>query len=454
MALSILALVGGCGSKGVVTNEAAMELSPDSERYSYINHVERKGVGEVLIILAFSGGGTRASALSYGILEELHDTWFESEDGHIRLLEEVDRISGVSGGSFTAAYYGLYGEETFNTFKDDFLYKDIEGKLSDRIFNIFNIFGRQFSGLSRTEDAIAVYDEHIFKGATYADLLKADGPYILINATDLNSHGQFVFSQDFFDLLCSDLSNIKLARSVAASSAVPVLFEPVLIENFSHCSYKEPDWYTAAKKKAVDENNYRLQDLVSTLEYYLDPEKPPYATLVDGGVTDNIGLRPILSNYMLLEESKDLQGLVKQVKPFHHVAIIVANASTTAVTDIGKSTDLPSIADVLTSVTDIQLHRYNLETNALLKNEVKEWAATISRDDMKVEPYFIEIDFESSGDEELELFFNSIPTSLALEKDQVDSIIDNTRKMLSDNSEYQRLLCNLGVVTPLCDPDK
>lgn len=444
--LAILALLGGCGSKGVVTNEAATEFAPDNERYSFISHVERKGVGDVLFIMAFSGGGTRASALSYGVLEELKDTWFETDTGCKRLLDEVDRISGVSGGSFTAAYYGLYGDQTFSTFKTDFLYKDIEGELSDRIFNVFNIFGRQFSGLSRTEDAIEVYDEHVFKGATYADLLKADGPFILINATDLNSHGQFVFSQDFFDLLCSDLSDLKLARSVAASSAVPVLFEPVLIKNYSGCSYKEPDWFAAAKKRAEEEKNLRLQDLVDTLAYYLDPENPPYATLVDGGVTDNLGLRSILSNAMLFEESEELQGLVKQVKPFHHVVVIVANASTTAVTDIGKSEEMPSIADVLTSMTDIQLHRYNLESNALLKKEVKEWAASISRPDMEVEPYFIELDFEDSGDKELELYFNMIPTSLSLEKDQVDKIIVTSRKLLREEPEYKRLLKNLGVV--------
>lgn len=447
--LLILFLLSGCGSKGKITNKAVSDLAPADERYSFMHHVQKKGVGNVLFVLAFSGGGTRASALSYGVLEELKETWYEADGSRQRLLDEVDRVSGVSGGSFTAAYYGLYGDHTFTRFKPDFLYKDIEGELTGRIFNIFNIFGRQFSGLSRTEDAISVYEEEIFKGATYADLLKADGPFILINATDLNSHGQFVFSQDFFDLLCSDLSGLKLARAVAASSAVPVLFEPVLIKNYSNCSYKEPEWFTRAEKRAVEENNLRLQDLVDTFAYYLDSENPPYATLVDGGITDNLGLRSILSNAMLFEDNEKLQGLIKQVKPFRHVVVIVANASTTAVTDIGKSDEMPSIADVLTAMTDIQLHRYNLETNALLKSEAKEWAASISRPGMEVEPYFIEIDIEGSGNKELERFFNRIPTSLTLDKDQVDRIIDTARRLLRENPEYRRLLQNLGATAPL-----
>jgi NTE family protein len=62
-----------------------------------------------LLILAFSGGGTRAAAFAYGVLEELAATPVVLGGRPRRLLDEVDLISAVSGGSFTAAYYGLYG---------------------------------------------------------------------------------------------------------------------------------------------------------------------------------------------------------------------------------------------------------------------------------------------------------------------------------------------------------
>ena len=64
---------------------------------------------ELLLILAFSGGGTRAAAFAYGVLEELAATPVVLGGRPRRLLDEVDLISAVSGGSFTAAYYGLYG---------------------------------------------------------------------------------------------------------------------------------------------------------------------------------------------------------------------------------------------------------------------------------------------------------------------------------------------------------
>ena len=35
----------------------------------------------------------------------------------IRMIDEVDLITGVSGGSFTALAYGLYGEKLFDIYE-------------------------------------------------------------------------------------------------------------------------------------------------------------------------------------------------------------------------------------------------------------------------------------------------------------------------------------------------
>ena len=48
--------------------------------------------GDHLIFLAFSGGGTRAAALSYGVLQELRDTQVDTRGHRVRLLDEVDSI--------------------------------------------------------------------------------------------------------------------------------------------------------------------------------------------------------------------------------------------------------------------------------------------------------------------------------------------------------------------------
>lgn len=445
LALFLVTMIGGCSAKGKITNEPVQSLATINSRYDFANYVQQNGIGDILFILAFSGGGTRASALSYGVLEELRNTYYQVDGRQYHLLDEVDRINAVSGGSFTAAYYGLFGQKLFSDFKTAFLYKDIEGKLTWKILSIFNIIKRRVTATSRTEVAISLYDKEIFKGKTFADLKNAGGPYILINTTDLNSHDQFLFSQDYFDLLCSDLSSFKVARAVAASSAVPVLFDPILIENHRDCYYQKAPWLRRAEELASTGNNLRLQQAVKSINFYLDPNTPPYATLVDGGVTDNLGLRAILNNIMLLEGTEELNSIIRQSPRLQHVVVLVVNASTTAETNIGKSRSMPSAKDVLTAVTDIQLHRYNLESNSLLKSELRDLTKALSRSSRKLQPYFIELSINDVDDLDTFRFFNRIPTSFTLEKEQVNAIISTAKRLLRQNAEYQRFLKNLGV---------
>jgi NTE family protein len=138
---------------------------------------EGKGT-DTLVILAFSGGGTRAAAFSYGVLEFLRDTRISNSQGQtFRLLDAVDLITGVSGGSFTALAYGLYGEKLFDDYETRFLKRDVQGDLSG-----------------------------------------GGGPMILASATDLSTGSRFVFNQGTFDIICSDLSVVRLSRAAAASS--------------------------------------------------------------------------------------------------------------------------------------------------------------------------------------------------------------------------------------------
>lgn len=446
--VGILLITGGCASISKITNEPVETLPSGQQRYSFRTHVMNHGLDDIFFILAFSGGGTRASALSYGVLEELKNTWYEVDGQRVRLLDEVDRINGVSGGSFTAAYYGLNGDETFTNFKQDFLYKDIEGQLESAFFNVFNIFGRLFNDVSRTEDAIRIYDRNVFRKKTFADLQQSSGPFILINATDLNSHNQFVFTQDYFDIFCSDLSEFRISRAVAASSAVPVLFDPILVKRHPECMMKKPDWLLLAEQQAEAQDDIRLQETVKAYDFYIDQTTPPYATLVDGGVTDNLGTRAILSNVMLHGEAGKVEELLEKAGPVKHVVILVVNASTTAETDIGKSPKTPSFSDVLTAVTDIQLHRYNLESNSLMKEELANWAISVSKPGKVMKPHFIEVNIEDADNPELFLFFNKIPTSLALEEEQVDKVIEIAKQLLRQSPEYKKLIRDLGAQVP------
>lgn len=93
------------------------------------------GSGDIGLMLAFSGGGTRAAALAYGVLEELRDTEIVIDGAPRRLLDETDLISSVSGGSFTSAYYGLHGDRIFDDFEEVFLRRNVQGQLIRGLLN-------------------------------------------------------------------------------------------------------------------------------------------------------------------------------------------------------------------------------------------------------------------------------------------------------------------------------
>jgi len=113
----MILLLAGCSTYGVIDNEPLPRVSPGGG-YSILSWEESGGSHEdIELLLAFSGGGTRAAALAYGVLLELRDTRVTVGGERVRLLDEVDRISSVSGRSFTAAYYGLHGDRIFQDFE-------------------------------------------------------------------------------------------------------------------------------------------------------------------------------------------------------------------------------------------------------------------------------------------------------------------------------------------------
>ena len=73
---------------------------------------------ETVIALAFSGGGMRAAAFSHGVLTGLADTTIRTRGGPVSLIDRVDIISGVSGGSVPAAYFGLKKRAALADFRE------------------------------------------------------------------------------------------------------------------------------------------------------------------------------------------------------------------------------------------------------------------------------------------------------------------------------------------------
>jgi NTE family protein len=115
--LLVFSLTVGCAHYPV--NQPIKEVRLDAG-YRAATMKTPENSDSLLLYLTFSGGGMRAAALSYGVLEELRKTEIVLDGRKRRLLDEVDGISSVSGGSFTAGYYGLFGDRIFRILKASF----------------------------------------------------------------------------------------------------------------------------------------------------------------------------------------------------------------------------------------------------------------------------------------------------------------------------------------------
>ena len=429
--------LSGCSSYAVVDNKPLMPTE-NTAPYSFKKAVVQQGRGEVTLLLTFSGGGTRAAALAYGVLQELRDTRITVDGSSKKLLDEVDVISSVSGGSFTSAYYGLNGNEIFESFEEKFLRYDVQDTLIKRVLNPM----RWFSTTDRTEEAIQLYQERIFQGATFADLEKKQGPLIVINASDLGRGVRMSFLQEYFSLLCSELSSFSIARAVTASSAVPFLFNPVVLENYQTC-----DKQSKVIKKAEFNALHKLQLLESVQglkSYFIDKkdESRNYVHLVDGGITDNLGLRAIYEIVELVGPVELLRSTNN--KPTRALAIITVDASTLRVPAMNFSPNKPSLEEISNAVNDIQIHKYSVTTKELLQNSIKNWTQQVSTPKNTIKPYYIDTNFASTKNREQLALLNAIPTSLSLLNEQVDQLIASGRELLRSNPEFQRLISDLN----------
>lgn len=401
---------------------------------------------DLLVVLTFSGGGMRASALSYGVLQSLADSKITWKGQSRRLLDEVDVISGVSGGSFTAAYYGLFGDRIFSDYEKAFLKRDVDRQLVGTLFHPsawFKLWSRFYD---RSEMAEDYYDQILFNGAIFADFQLRAGPEIMINATDMTLGDGFTFDQTHFDLICSDLEPFSVSRAVTASSAVPGVFSPVtLLNHASECSYQAPRWVgnILSDPTSGDER----MNLARKIDAYQNIQERPYIHLLDGGLADNLGLRALIDKTRLHHSGPRSGPGVELSTRLEKILIVIVNAAAAPNTDLNHVKNPPSVVDSVDVATTVQVNRYNDETLRLFRKSLEEWreAMRILRcgdDHCDAEPdvYLVNASLQRLKDEDERDFLQHQPTSFALEADAVDRLISAGRRLLKDSTEMQQFL--------------
>jgi NTE family protein len=459
--VSIL-LLCGCATRPVNSPITQVDRSA-GYRFETRQAVSANGKDN-LVILAFSGGGTRAAAFSYGVLEFLRRTEVAGSDGtRYRLLDSIDVITGVSGGSFTALAYGLYGDKLFDDYEKRFLKRDVQGELVARAFSP-RYWGSLLSdGWGRSELASELYDEILFHGATFGDLNRGKGPVILASATDISTGSRFVFNQGTFDLICSDLNAVPLSRAAAASSAVPVVLSSITFKNYGGtCNWTMPAW---AKPFLETEDPprpaARAVRSLKGLQAYGDSLRRPYLHLVDGGVSDNVGMRGVGDSLEVLEALHGA-GLPSPLDDARRIIVIVVNSLSSPPTNWDESQSPPGTFDILLKSAVTPIDAFSFETIELLKDTAARWrtlrllresAAFAGNKDPAVaaalrappaEIYAIDVSFPQLKDKKELEYLNKQPTTFVLEPEAVDRLRAAGGTILMESPEFKRLLKDLG----------
>lgn len=413
----------------------------------------------LFVCLTFSGGGTRAAALAYGVLERLRATRIVWKGVEKSLLDEVDCISSISGGSFTAAYYGLFGARIFQEFRPRFLDVDVERALVARAANPLNWVRLVSPWFSRIDLAAEYYDEAIFEGKRFRDLPGGRRPFVILNATNLANGERFEFTQDQFDVLVSDLGSYPVARAVAASSAFPFLLSPISVVNYPH-----PPGFTlpADVRGGLEdyETNRRRYYWARNRAMYVDDRRLPYLHLMDGGLADNIGLRPIEAAYR--RSSGFLRRLINEGE-IEKLVLIVVNAGTESEDTISARESPPGLNVVATKTATIAMDNYSVETIEVMK-ELRDTRVRAQRNIAAcqrrlaecpgaprvpgfagdIEPFVIEVNFEAIVDPARREYFLRLPTSFSLTREQVDGLLAVGPALLEAAPEWKTMLEELA----------
>ena len=428
--LLVSALGLGCTTHYLVNQPLARW---DPEDGSGLPQEVQRASPELVLSLAFSGGGTRAAAFAYGVLEELAATTVIIEGRERALIDEVDFLSGVSGGSFTATYFALHGRETFESFETRFLKRDVQSALLRKLFTPWNWFKLASRHYGRGDLAAEYYDAEIFDGATFGDVEHSPGPHVEVTATDLGAGAPFSFTQPQFNFICSDISQYPVAWAVAASSALPGLIAPLTLENFAgSCGFEPPEWVSRAssRKRGYD----RAYANATALNSYLDGRRK-YIRLVDGGVSDNLALRGPFEGEALAPPTRlERPEALEKVRNY---VLISVNAATTPRPRWESESIIPDLRTVLWSSSGVQIRRYNAETLELVKSIARAWDKVGASWSPPMSVHFIGLDFVRVEDEAKRRYLNSLPTSLQLPDESVDRLRAAGRRLLRESPEFQ-----------------
>lgn len=401
---------------------------------------------DLMVIASFSGGGSRAAALAHATLSELDQVRFNWAGRDTSLVREIDMVGGVSGGSVAAAHLALHGyADHLRRFPDDFLKVDFQSNVLGAAANPANLFRMTSPWFGRGHILAEQLDSLLFQGATFGDLLRYPGrPMLVIGATDLSNGAEFDFASEQMALLCSSIDRVPLSFAVAASSALPLVFSPLTLRNFAgECA-------TARPKLLADSNasrTARVRLVRSELESFAHADRQ-FVHLVDGGVSDNLGLRRI-SDFVeqvggvkpvLAAMHDDRNGPVSMPR---RIVFIAINSERSASLPIDKQAEVPTMFEVLDTMVFGALSRYSRETSLVFSDAVEQWRRELrsdAADTSDFDIFLIQINLSDLRDKQVRERALAIPTAFRITEDDRSLLRQAAALALQQSSELQRFV--------------
>ncbi|MEP9389574.1 patatin-like phospholipase family protein [Mesorhizobium sp. KR9-304] len=411
--------------------------------------------GSMVVGLAISGGGTRAAAFGYGVLRGLDEVVVDHHPMRRTAVDDIRMISGTSGGAVPAAYFGYKGRG-YVDLRERFLLQNAEKELHSRIspLNLIRVYNGGANDRSTFADWL---DRNVFDGNTYSAFKRKDAPIVWINASDIYNGTPFDFTHDTFAALCSDLEQVRIADAVAASAAFPVVFKPLVVSTTAtaaKCNYERPKWLTRAL--ADPAASLRLKAYGRALDTYQNDPKVEYIKLLDGGLTDNIGVTGFSMARAAAKAAHSPLSAEEAVR-MRTFVFIVADASIRTDGDWVKTKSGPKLPDMVSAISNAGIRSSVRDEFDALKLAVEIWRGQLiawrcglpgetvrryrgslagwncSDVDLVVE----DVSFDDFPEPE-RAKLNDIATRLKLPADQVDLLIAAGRESIRMNPRLQQ----------------
>lgn len=434
LAIFFATILSACSLVQHQAVEPISQINPH-EGYRLKAALEGADKDNTLVIMMFSGGGTRAAALGYGVLEELNKHPIQLNKRKTTLFQAADIVYGVSGGSVLATYYALHGAETIPKFEQQFLKQKFQQQTMKATLSLANsprLISPQFGRGDLLQEQ---FESVLFGNTTFGDLAKrrSGRPFAVISATDMVLGNRLDFIQETFDVMCLNLSNMRLARAVAASSSVPFVFSPIVLNNNGgNCQYVPQT--DNLPRPLTEHEHHQNEVMYQFINQYSDSKNRAYIHLLDGGLTDNLGMRGVLD----LNNSLFGRLVMQQLSDnkVNRIIILNVNAQNQPDSKISTSPNSPSARDVAAAIINIPIDQNSKTSLQQMNHLVAQWKAQ----QPNIEMNFISVNLPDLPEGELRQRVLNLPTSFYLPHEDVNALKQAATILLQQNAAFQNLL--------------